>query len=116
MDRITVSLPEERVNEIEARVQDDDTYDSKSHYVRECITEYESLLQRVEDLEQEVDRLENEKRTLISDREERTDLVEYVERQRDLEREEREKRNAPAWRRAKYWLFGYNSEATGSDR
>jgi Arc/MetJ-type ribon-helix-helix transcriptional regulator len=106
MDRITVSLPEETVDEIETRVQDSDAYESKSHYVRECITEYESLLQRIENLEREVDRLENEKQTLIRNREEHTELVEYVERERELDRRRERRREAPIWRRAKWYVLG----------
>lgn len=53
-------------------------------------SEYESrieeLQEEVDDLERDVERLQNEKRTLIGDREERTELVEYVEEQRQVER------------------------------
>ena len=34
------------------------------------------------------------------------ELVEYVERERSMQEQERERRNAPAWRRAKWWLLG----------
>lgn len=60
----------------------------------------------VEDLEREIDRLKNEKQTLISQHEEHGELVEYVEEERSLQEQERERRGAPAWRRAKYWIFG----------
>ena len=48
----------------------------------ELCNEYET---RITDLEQDVKRLRNEKRTLINDREERTELVEYVQEQREVE-------------------------------
>lgn len=59
-----------------------------------------------DELKCENDRLRAEKRILISDREERTDLVEYVEGHREDDRRDRERRQAPAWRRAKWWLIG----------
>ena len=34
------------------------------------------------------------------------ELVEYVERERSMQEQERKRRNAPAWRRAKWWLLG----------
>ena len=63
-----------------------------------------------EDLKRENDRLQNRVRKLIDAREEHTELVEYVEEERldrQREREHREqRRGAPAWRRAKWWLLG----------
>jgi len=50
-------------------------------------------------LETEVDRLRSEKRTLIRDREERGELVRYVEA-------EEERRAAGLLTRSKWWLFG----------
>jgi len=59
----------------------------------------DELEARVDDLEAEVDRLRNEKRTLIRDREERGELVAYVEA-------EEERRAAGLLTRGKWWLFG----------
>lgn len=59
-----------------------------------------------EEIKRERDRLRAEKRTLINDREERTELLEYVERDLEADQRREERRQAPAWRRAKWWLLG----------
>lgn len=59
-----------------------------------------------DELKRENERLRAEKRTLINNREEHTDLVEYVERERRVDRQREQRRQAPAWRRAKWWLLG----------
>lgn len=35
------------------------------------------------------------------------ELVKYVEEERELQKQRRQKENAPVWRRAKYWVFGF---------
>ena len=68
-------------------------------------------------LRRERDSLQNQLNTLAGREREHGELVEYVQEERSLqqrreerrERErqrERERENAPAWRRAKWWLFG----------
>jgi glutamyl/glutaminyl-tRNA synthetase len=92
---------------------EDETY----QYVRETaderdVSQAEVLRELIEkgvaydDLEKESERLRNEKRTLIQQREEHTELVEYVEEERSLQERREERSHAPAWRRAKWWLFG----------
>lgn len=60
------------------------------------------------ELKRENERLRAEKRTLISDRRDTAELVEYVQEERDLRRHRKDRRDAPAWRRAKWWLLGRN--------
>lgn len=67
-------------------------------------SEYES---RIEELERNVERLRNEKRTLINDREERTELVEYVQEERSLTKQ---KAQAGIVTRAKWWITGMPAE------
>lgn len=38
------------------------------------------------------------------------ELVEYVEEERELQRQRQQKENAPVWRRAKYWVFGFSED------
>lgn len=82
-------------------LQDDDDRDvrSRSEAAREMIDEYGELKSRCEDLRRERDRLENRVMTLIDDRQERQELVRYVD-------EEQERREAGAITRARWWLFG----------
>lgn len=120
MGRITITAYEQH-EEILDRVQAEDDLDSEAAAVRECIERAERLQQelttreaelmqqieqredQISELEQKVERLENEKHTLIQDRQERTELVRYVE-------EEISYRDAPVWTRAKWWLMGREEE------
>jgi cell division protein FtsB len=98
--RVTVRLSDALASHVDAVRQDSETSDAEA--VRECIRRsrrLDELEERVADLETEVDRLRNEKRTLIRDREERGELVRFVE-------EEEARRSAGVFTRTKWWLFG----------
>jgi Arc/MetJ-type ribon-helix-helix transcriptional regulator len=101
MSRLTVSLTDEEEEIIEEKVGDDSEYESKSEFVRNCIQAHTE----VEDLETKVERLENEKRLILEQREEATQLQRYV-------REERTYRNASLRMRVKWWVFGKPSETS----
>ncbi|MFC4440442.1 MULTISPECIES: CopG family transcriptional regulator [Natrialbaceae] len=76
MGRVNATVSDEHLAQVEQVKQSAD-----SDMLAELRNEYES---RITDLEQDVERLRNEKRTLINDREERTELVEYVEKEKSL--------------------------------
>lgn len=85
---------------------DDETYrliretaDERGVSMAEILREYIEKGRQYDDLERENNRLRAEKRMLIQDREEKTELVEYVE-------EERSWRSAGIGTRMKWWLFG----------
>jgi Arc/MetJ-type ribon-helix-helix transcriptional regulator len=106
MPRITVTLDDEHVKLIEEHVGDDAEYASKSGAVRGFIDRYEQCMQqltakeaRIQELEQEVEQLREEKRKLLRDREEHGELVRYVE-------DELSYREAPLSKRVRWWLFG----------
>ena len=102
MPRLTATVDEEHVALIEELSSDDGQYASKSEAVRACIQAYE----RVDELETENDRLRREKRAVIEQRDEHRELVEYVEGERALQQMERERRNAPIWKRMKWYILG----------
>ena len=102
MPRLTATVDEEHAALIEELSSDDGQYASKSEAVRACIQAYE----RVAELETENDRLRREKRAVIEQRDEHRELVEYVEGERKLQKMERERRNAPLWRRLEWFVFG----------
>lgn len=92
---------------------DDETHSIVSETVDERgVSKAEVLRELVEkgiqhdELKRENERLRAEKRTLINDREERTELVAYVEEERELQQRQKQRRDAPVWRRAKWWVFG----------
>jgi len=104
MPRLTVTVDEEHAAVIEELSSDDGEYASKSEAMRACIQAYE----RVAELETENDRLRREKRAVIEQRDEHRELVEYVEGERELQKMERERRNAPLWERIKWFVLGRN--------
>jgi Arc/MetJ-type ribon-helix-helix transcriptional regulator len=95
MSRLTVSLNDAEEAIIDEKVGDDAEYDSKSEFVRNCIQAHTE----VEELEQQVERLEREKRMILEQREEANEIKRYVQ-------EERSYRNAPVTKRVKWWVFG----------
>ena len=79
---------------------------SDAEAMRECIRrsrELEECRERVARLEQEVDRLQSEKRLILEEREEHSQLVAAVEQEQTLAEE---RAAASAVTRAKWWLFG----------
>ena len=102
MGRLSVSLNDEQLEWIEEKVEEGDDYESKSALVRECIQRYE----RVDELEATVDDLRRQLAEANSANENVEELAEYIERERELQREERERRRAPFLRRLKWWWFG----------
>jgi septal ring factor EnvC (AmiA/AmiB activator) len=87
-----------------------ETADERGVSVAEILRELVEKGRAYDDLERENDRLRSEKRTIIQQREEHTELVEYVEEERTIrqrrEERERERRQANALRRAWWWLAG----------
>jgi hypothetical protein len=71
--------------------------------------EYE---RRIEELERELKRAQRERRQIVEQRQENKELARYAETQRETEQRRRERRDAPVWRRAKWWVFGRGGDAT----
>lgn len=99
MPRVTVSVTEEDKQYLKEKSGDGGEYESMSEVMRDCITAHK----QVDELETTVERLQNEKQTLIQDRQEHSEIVEYVE-------EEQTYRQASLPTRAKWWVFGKPDE------
>lgn len=104
MDSITIRLQGETLATIENEADSRDS--SKSDVIRDWFREREELQDECEELQTECERLQNEKRLIVEQREEHTELVEYVEEERSVRQRREERRDAPAWTRAKWWLVG----------
>lgn len=100
MEVITTRIDEDTHRKLKAEADERDA--SMSEVARERIEKGMDY----DEIKRERDRLRGHMETLIEDREERTELVEYVERERRLDRQRERRRQAPAWRRAKWWLLG----------
>ena len=106
MGRITFTADEQHEEIVDA-VQAEKDVESKSEAIRKCISRYEELQHEVDELETEVNRLKNEKRLILEDREEKAELVNYVEHERTAEQQWRE---AGLGTRLKWRLFGMDSD------
>jgi Arc/MetJ-type ribon-helix-helix transcriptional regulator len=102
MPRLTITVTDEQAALLEELSGDGGQYESKSAAVRNFIQSGE----RVAELEREVERLNRERRQLLEQREEHSELARYAEDQREQEQNARERRTKPAWTRAWWWLTG----------
>lgn len=102
MGRITFTTDDEH-EQIVSEVQAENDVESQSAAVRECISRYADLQQEVDELETELERVKNEKQTIIEQREENKELVEYVQQEKSAEQRWRE---AGITTRMKWRLFG----------
>lgn len=106
MPRVTATVSDEQNEWLEEKSGDSGEYTSKSEVLRECINRYEE----VEDLQMKVNRLQNEKETLIRQKEEHTALVEFARQEMNAvqrrEERRRQKEQEPVWIRARHWVFG----------
>jgi metal-responsive CopG/Arc/MetJ family transcriptional regulator len=104
MGKISLRVPDPLLGELDT--ESDEIGVSRSEYIRNTLASRNDS----EELRRENDRLRNEKRALIQQREEHTALVEYVEDEREIQerREQRQQRNV--LRRAWWWLVGAPAE------
>ena len=116
MGRITFTAESQHEDIVES-IQSEDGVESQSEAVRECITRYADLQQRVanlqqdlEDAETETDRLQRELAATNRRVDEHQELVAYVEDERRMQRQreerERMKETAGVLTRAKWWVTG----------
>lgn len=112
MDPITLRLPTDTLDEVDREANEKGL--SRAEYLREIVekrhvddetlTDYESEVER---LRSDVARLQNEKRQILEQREEHTDLVRAIEREQS--REDR-RAQAGVLTRAKWWLVGMEDD------
>lgn len=135
MPRLTITITDRQSDLLDEKTGDNGEYESKSEAVRDFIQAYEhrrdykrehdwelALREREnerlrEAYEQQIDELERENERLrqqLAARNAREDdvgeIVEYVEQERELQRRREQRRDAPIWRRAKWYVFGRDRE------
>ncbi|WP_458190813.1 hypothetical protein [Haladaptatus sp. NG-WS-4] len=138
MQQVTARIPDEMVSEFEQRSSEhnmsksdvirdvlslgfeyDTLRDEYGENIDDLLSEYESSIdeyeEKVDDLQSELDelqteceRLRREKRQILAQQEEKRELVKYVEEERSLAERREERATAPAWKRMKWWLTGYD--------
>jgi septal ring factor EnvC (AmiA/AmiB activator) len=112
MEQITVRIPADTLADLEAEAAEHDR--TRSEHIRHIIDsrhedadELDRLREDLADAERDVERLRSEKRLILEDREEKQELVEYVESERTAEQRWRE---AGLATRLRWRLTGMPSE------
>lgn len=98
-NRITVVIDDELLEQVDEYGDDD----NRSETVRELLRKGLDYDDDLADKENQIDRLNRKVAAIQSRREEHQELVEYVENQKQLQRD---KQTASAVERAKWFLFG----------
>lgn len=101
MPRLSITLTDDQNDQIEELVESGE-YSSKNAVVQDWLGRGE----KVNQLESELERCRRARRQLLEQREENKELVRYAESEREAAERREDRRGAPAWRRAKWWLFG----------
>ena len=97
MDKITVSLTDENLTQIEAIQEAEDL--SRSAAIREILEQYDDLQTEYADLHTKYEQLNKQHTQLLNRYDERESLVEFV-------KTEQKKRKASISTRLKWFLFG----------
>lgn len=107
MKNVTVRLSEEQVETLDAEATDLDM--SRAEYIRDLIEkgrESNETRRELEETQNKVADLRRQLQAVNARQDDVGELVEYVEHERELDRQRDRRRQAPAWRRAKWWLLG----------
>ena len=122
MAQISLRLDDDLLDDLEAEANERDL--SRSEYIRSLLTDrpatgrvdaddLQAVARELRKCERERDALDARREELRrqlsavnSRQEEHRELVEYVEEERKLQRQQVQRKNAPVWRRVKWWVFG----------
>lgn len=107
MKNVTVRLSEEQVETLDKEADDLDL--SRAEYIRDLIMkgrESDEIRRELEETQNKVIDLRQQLQAVNARQEDVGELVEYVERERELDQRREQRRQAPAWRRAKWRLLG----------
>ncbi|ADJ17264.1 hypothetical protein C497_19409 [Halalkalicoccus jeotgali B3] len=101
MQSITIKLSSETIDSLNS-IAEAEHDGNRSDAVRELLSkgmDYDALEARHKEAQQQL-------RAVNARQEDVGELVEHVERERELQQRERERRDAPIWQRAKWWVLG----------
>lgn len=105
MEQITVRIPEHTLEELEHEAEAEGGVASRSEYIRQIIQERndDEKAAELEHLRTQVERLQTEKQLILQEREEKSELVAYVEAERSAEQRWRQ---AGLGTKLKWRVFG----------
>lgn len=85
MPRLTITITDEQAELLDEKTGDGGEYESKSAAVRDFIDRGEDAEERIAELEQTVERLQNEKQALVDRHQQTTEIEKYREDRHLLE-------------------------------
>jgi predicted nucleic acid-binding Zn-ribbon protein len=119
MKKVSVSIREEQYEALTEREESGEA-SSFSEALRQVLDEYEAVRTECEELRTECETLQNERNDLQRQlreanrrNDEVTELVEFVDEERSLQERREERRSAPLWTRARWWVFGEPTDEDG---
>lgn len=101
MEQITIRIPADTLEDLEAEADEHDV--SRSEHIRDVLEHRSEFIQEHAELQQELERVRREKRQVLEQREEHTELVKAVQTDRTLQQR---KEQAGIVTRAKWLLVG----------
>ena len=104
MGQTTIRFGDRLLAELDREADERDV--SRSEYIRGILASRHETDGEIDRLRRENDRLQRERRQLLEQREEHTELVRYAADRREREQRREERRDAPIWRRARWYVFG----------
>ena len=104
MPHLSLRVSSDLLDALDAEAEDEGV--SRSDYIRNTLENRD----RVEELERENERLRRQLRATNSRERNVDEIVTYVEEERRLQQRREERRDAPLWTRAKWWLFGRSTD------
>lgn len=107
MSQITLRLDDDLLAALDDEADERDV--SRSQHIREAIEsrrEADELRRELEQAEAQVADLRRQLQQANARQDDVGKLVEYVEEERAMQQRERERRDAPLWTRAKWYVFG----------
>jgi len=104
MPHLSLRVSDDLLDELDAEAEGEGV--SRSDYIRNTLEKRD----RVEELERENERLRRQLRATNSRERDVDEIVTYVEEERRLQQRREERRDAPVWTRAKWWLFGRSTD------
>lgn len=110
MEQITVRIPEHTLEELDHEAEAEGGVASRSEYIRQIIDQRndDEKAAELERLRTQVERLQNEKQLILQEREEKSELVAYVEEERSAEQRWRQ---AGLGTKLKWRVFGMPEDA-----
>lgn len=115
MQSLSLRVPEELKEELEAEAEDRDL--DRSEYIRRVLQARHDADELRDELEAAEARADDLRRQLAARQDRERDveqLAAYVEREKELQQRRQQRQDAPVWRRAKWWLFGRSDDGEES--